>query len=108
MTPPTTSARRSAPTAGTSCSEDLPKEALMFDLAGRTALVTGAASGIGAGTARGFAQAGGSVVQDASKAAGGRCLTAAVDVRRTADVDAIVEQAVAEFGRIDIVVANAG
>lgn len=94
----------------------------MFDLAGRTALVTGAASGIGAATSRVFAQAGASValawyppdghdvslVQDAIKAAGGRCLTAAVDVRRTADVDAIVEQAVAEFGRIDIVVANAG
>jgi 3-oxoacyl-[acyl-carrier protein] reductase len=94
----------------------------MFDLHGRVALVTGAASGIGAATARVFAQAGASValawyppdghdvrlVQEAITAAGGRCLVAAVDVRSTADVNAITEQAVAEFGGIDIVVANAG
>jgi 3-oxoacyl-[acyl-carrier protein] reductase len=94
----------------------------MFDLHGRVALITGAASGIGAATARVFAQAGASValawyppdghdvrlVQEAITAAGGRCLVAAVDVRSTADVNAITEQAVAEFGSIDIVVANAG
>jgi 3-oxoacyl-[acyl-carrier protein] reductase len=94
----------------------------MFDLNGRVALITGAASGIGAATARVFAQAGASValawyppdghdvrsVQEAITSAGGRCLTAAVDVRSTADVNAITEQVVAEFGAIDIVVANAG
>ena len=94
----------------------------MFDLDGRAALITGAASGIGAATARVFAQAGASValawyppdghdiipVQDAITRGGGRCLTAEVDVRRTADVDAIVERAVSEFGRLDIVVGNAG
>jgi 3-oxoacyl-[acyl-carrier protein] reductase len=94
----------------------------MFDLHGRAALITGAASGIGAATARVFAQAGASValawyppdghdvglVTDAIRQAGGSCLAAEVDVRRTADVDAIVAQAVAEFGSIDIVVANAG
>jgi 3-oxoacyl-[acyl-carrier protein] reductase len=94
----------------------------MFDLNGRVALITGAASGIGAATARVFAQAGASValgwyppdghdvrpVQEAITSAGGRCLVAPVDVRSTADVNAITEQAVAEFGAIDIVVANAG
>jgi 3-oxoacyl-[acyl-carrier protein] reductase len=94
----------------------------MFDLDGRVALITGAASGIGAATARVFAQAGASValawyppdghdigpVQDAISRGGGRCLTAQVDVRQTRDVDAIVDRAVAEFGRLDIVVANAG
>ncbi|MDQ1749359.1 MAG: 3-oxoacyl-[acyl-carrier protein] reductase [Pseudonocardiales bacterium] len=94
----------------------------MFELEGRVALITGAASGIGATTARVFAEAGASValawyppdghdielVKDAVAKVGGHCLAAEVDVRRTADVDAIVAQAVAEFGSIDIVVANAG
>ena len=94
----------------------------MFDLNGRVALVTGAASGIGAATARVFAEAGASValawyppdghdvgpVREAILKAGGRCLTAEVDVRVTSQVNAIVQQAVSEFGSIDIVVANAG
>jgi 3-oxoacyl-[acyl-carrier protein] reductase len=94
----------------------------MFDLDGRVALITGAASGIGAATARVFAQAGASValawyppdghdivpVQDAITRGGGRCLTAEVDVRQTRDVDAIVDRAVSELGSLDIVVANAG
>jgi 3-oxoacyl-[acyl-carrier protein] reductase len=94
----------------------------MFDLDGRVALITGAASGIGAATARVFANAGARVVlawyppdghdvtlvEKAIAGAGGRCLVAEVDVRRTPDVDAAVQRAVSEFGGIDIVVANAG
>lgn len=94
----------------------------MFELDGRVALITGAASGIGAATARVFAEAGASValawyppdghdvslVQEAVAKAGGRCIAVEVDVRKTEDVDAIVAQAVAEFGSLDIVVANAG
>jgi 3-oxoacyl-[acyl-carrier protein] reductase len=94
----------------------------MFDLDGRVALITGAASGIGAATARVFANAGARVVlawyppdghdvtlvEKAIAGAGGRCLVAEVDVRRTPDVDAAAARAVSEFGGIDIVVANAG
>jgi 3-oxoacyl-[acyl-carrier protein] reductase len=94
----------------------------MFDLDGRVALITGAASGIGAATARVFAEAGASValawyppdghdvelVKEAVAKAGTRCIAVEVDVRRSADVDAIVAKAVTEFGGLDIVVANAG
>ncbi len=94
----------------------------MFDLTGRVALITGAASGIGAATAQIFAEAGADLalawypadghdiepVRAAAKKAGSRVVVAAVDVTQTADVDALVAQAVAELGGMHIVVANAG
>ena len=94
----------------------------MFELNDRVALITGAASGIGAATARVFAEAGATVVlawyppdghdvelvRNAVLEAGGRCLVVEVDVRSTSDVDASVARTMAEYGRIDIVVANAG
>jgi 3-oxoacyl-[acyl-carrier protein] reductase len=94
----------------------------MFDLTDRVALITGAASGIGAATARIFAEAGADValawypadghdiepVREAVERAGRRSVVEAVDVTKTDDVDRLVRRAVDEFGRIDIVVANAG
>lgn len=94
----------------------------MFDLTGRVALVTGAASGIGAATARVFAEAGADLaiawyqpdghdvgpVVEAVERAGRRAVVAEVDVTRTSDVDALVQRAVEELGGMHVVVANAG
>jgi 3-oxoacyl-[acyl-carrier protein] reductase len=93
-----------------------------FDLTGRVALITGAASGIGAATARIFAAAGADLaltwyppdghdiepVRHAVQQAGRRVVVAAVDVSQVAQVDAFVAQAARELGALHIVVANAG
>ena len=95
---------------------------MTFDLTGRVALITGAASGIGAATARVFAAAGADLVlawyppdghdiepvRRAAEQAGRRVIVAAVDVTRTAEVDALMARAVAQLGEMHIVVANAG
>ena len=91
-------------------------------LAGSRVLVTGAASGIGAATARVFAQAGADVVlawfpgdphdpepvRGAVEEAGRRAIVCDCDVRDADQVDALVERCVSEFGRVDVAVANAG
>ncbi|MXW99400.1 MAG: SDR family oxidoreductase [Acidimicrobiaceae bacterium] len=88
----------------------------MFDLSGRTALVTGAGQNIGAGIARGLAGQGAHVVvndyfadraqatADEITAAGGSALVSVFDVT---DLDA-VQAAVAGIGVVDILVNNAG
>jgi 3-oxoacyl-[acyl-carrier protein] reductase len=92
------------------------------DLTGRVALVTGAASGIGAATAITFARAGADValgwypgdphdveiVRREVEATGRRALALELDVASTDSVDAFVAAAFSALGRIDIVVANAG
>lgn len=87
-------------------------------LDGRVAIVTGAATGMGAATARLFARAGARVVlsdvADAGgiaeeiAAAGGQAMFVATDVSDEDAVRALVAAAVARFGRLDCAVNNAG
>jgi len=92
----------------------------MDKLAGRTAVVTGAASGIGRGTARAMAahgvsvvvadidEAGARAVAAEIEAAGGHAVGAACDVTRDAAFERLRDAALARFGRVDIVMNNAG
>jgi len=92
-----------------------------LDLTGKTALITGASSGIGAAAAAVFADLGARVaigyhnnenganeVVAAVTAAGGKIIAIKGDVRKTADIRAIFERTTAEFGPVDILVNNAG
>ncbi len=83
----------------------------------KVAIVTGAGAGIGAATARAFAEAGARVVLADWDGAGARVVAAEIganacavtaDVRREADVIALMERTVEAFGGLDILVNNAG
>jgi NAD(P)-dependent dehydrogenase (short-subunit alcohol dehydrogenase family) len=96
------------------------RPAQLFDLTGRVAIVTGGGTGIGRQMATGLAESGADVVLCARKherceqvaaelerldvrALGLRC-----DVRDPADIEAVVDRTRADFGRIDVLVNNAG
>ena len=91
-----------------------------MNVQGKVALITGAASGIGAECARLLAQKGATVViadlnldkakevADAIESSGGKALAVAMDVTSEDAVNAGVETAIAKLGRIDVLVSNAG
>jgi NAD(P)-dependent dehydrogenase (short-subunit alcohol dehydrogenase family) len=91
----------------------------MKRLEGKSAVITGAASGIGRATSLLFAEHGANVIvvdrspdvqatADAINKAGGRAVARVADVSKEAEVEAFIQAAVSEFGGLDIVYANAG
>jgi NAD(P)-dependent dehydrogenase (short-subunit alcohol dehydrogenase family) len=92
----------------------------LFDLSGKTAIVTGGGSGIGRQMAEGLAEAGANLVLCARKAErceqaaaeleqlGVRALGLGCDVRDIQQIEAVVRRTVDELGGVDVLVNNAG
>lgn len=93
----------------------------MISLTGKVAVVTGGSRGIGAATVRLFAEAGAQVVfnyhrqraaaEEVARLGGGagvEVIPVRANLRRLADARRLIQQAVRRFGRLDILVANAG
>ncbi|MBM7037392.1 2-dehydro-3-deoxy-D-gluconate 5-dehydrogenase KduD [Vibrio ulleungensis] len=89
-----------------------------FDLSGKVAIVTGCNTGLGQGMALGLAQAGCHIVginfaepadtKHQVEELGRRFLDIRADLMKTECIPSVIDQAVTEFGRIDVLVNNAG
>src|SRR2546423_1130000 len=93
----------------------------IVQLGNKVALITGASSGIGKATALIFAEEGAAVTVDYRShpdeakdvveqiaGAGGRALAVQADISKPEDVKGLVQKTVEEFGRLDVMVNNAG
>jgi len=90
------------------------------NIADKVVVITGASSGLGASTAKLLARHGAKVVLGARRkdridavvqeiaVAGGTAIGCAADVTKRADVEALIQGAVDRFGRVDVLVNNAG
>ncbi len=90
------------------------------NISGKVVVITGASSGLGEATARRLANEGASVVLGARRADriqaladeintnGGKALAVVTDVTDPAQVQALVDAAVKTFGRVDVIINNAG
>ena len=92
-----------------------------MSLQGKVAIITGASSGIGRGIAERLAEEGASVIVNYGKSGdkarsvvraiddkGGKAKAVQADVSRVADIHRLFQEAIRHFGRVDIVIANAG
>jgi NAD(P)-dependent dehydrogenase (short-subunit alcohol dehydrogenase family) len=91
-----------------------------FDLTGKAAIVTGASRGLGVSFARGLAKAGCDLIVAARdldqlrevaldlEQYGRRVVPVQADIRHQQDVESLVQRSVAEFGKVDILINNAG
>ncbi|WP_346830285.1 SDR family oxidoreductase [Pseudomonas abietaniphila] len=94
---------------------------MQISLKGQVALVTGASSGLGAGAAKGLADAGAAVVinyhsqsepaeklAEQIRAAGGQAIAVGADVSKEDEVETLFAEIIKAFGRLDILIANSG
>ena len=89
-----------------------------FDLLGKTAIVTGGSTGLGAGMAVGLAEAGADIVlvdrtgcsetAEQVRAVGRKVINIVADLSTIAPIETIMRQTLEEFGKVDILVNNAG
>jgi NADP-dependent 3-hydroxy acid dehydrogenase YdfG len=92
----------------------------MTGISGKVVAITGSSSGIGEATARLLAERGAAVVLGARRTdrldevagqirvSGGRAVSCATDVTNPGDLQRLVDEAVTAFGRLDVLVSNAG
>lgn len=90
----------------------------LFDLTGKSAIVTGASTGLGMGMALGLASAGADIllvdhvssneIAEKLRAMGRRAATLEVDLSKMESIPKVTNAAIAEFGKIDILFNNAG